>query len=85
MLNYDNFINGKFAPATGNGKMTVINPSDGKPVCTVPDSTAADVDAAVAAAVVAQKEWAKRPAIQRARYCTLLRTRSADRLNRLRG
>jgi lactaldehyde dehydrogenase/glycolaldehyde dehydrogenase len=67
MLNYDNFINGKFVPATGNGKMTVINPSDGKPICTAPDSTAADVNAAVDAAAVAQKEWAKRPAIQRAK------------------
>ena len=67
MMHYDNFIDGKFVPATGNGKMTVINPSDGKPVCTVPDSTAADVHAAVAAATVAQKEWAKRPAIERAK------------------
>jgi lactaldehyde dehydrogenase / glycolaldehyde dehydrogenase len=67
MLSYDNYINGKFVPATGKGKMMVINPSDGRPICTVPDSTAADVDAAVSAATVAQKEWAKRPAIQRAK------------------
>jgi lactaldehyde dehydrogenase / glycolaldehyde dehydrogenase len=67
MLNYNNYVNGKFAPATGNGNMTVFNPSDGKPVCTVPDSTADDVAAAVDAAVAAQKDWAKRPAIQRAK------------------
>jgi lactaldehyde dehydrogenase / glycolaldehyde dehydrogenase len=67
MLNYNNYINGKFTPATGNGKVTVFNPSDGKSICTVPDSPAADVNAAVDAAVAAQKEWAKRPAIQRAK------------------
>ena len=33
----------------------------------MPDSTAADVDAALAAAEAAQKEWAKRPAIERAK------------------
>ena len=66
MLHYDNFINGKFTPSTGTGRITCINPSTGDPICTVPESTAADVDAAIAAAAAAQKAWAKRPAIQRA-------------------
>ena len=66
MQNYDNFINGRFTPSQGTDRITVFNPSDGQAICTVPDSTAADVDAALGAAAVAQKEWAGRPAIERA-------------------
>ena len=47
MQNYDNFINGKFTPSTGADRITCFNPSTGEPICTVPDSTAADVEAAI--------------------------------------
>lgn len=67
MTDYQNFINGKFVPSSGKDRITVTNPSNGQPICTVPDSTAADVDSAVAAAQAAQKLWAKRPANDRAR------------------
>ena len=67
MQNYDNFINGKFTPSTGADRVTCFNPSTGEPICTVPDSTAADVEAAISAAQTAQKGWAKRPAVERAR------------------
>src|SRR5450759_4423525 len=67
MRNYDNFINGKFTPSTGRERITCINPSTGDAICTVPDSTPADVEAAVAAAAAAQKLWARRPAVERAR------------------
>ena len=66
MQNYDNFIGGKFVPSSGAGRISVINPSTGQAICTVPDSTAADVEAALAAAEAAQKLWARRPAIERA-------------------
>jgi lactaldehyde dehydrogenase / glycolaldehyde dehydrogenase len=66
MLHYDNFINGKFTRSSGQDRITCVNPSTGDPICTVPASTASDVDAAIAAAVAAQKSWGKRPAIQRA-------------------
>jgi lactaldehyde dehydrogenase/glycolaldehyde dehydrogenase len=65
MQHYENFINGRFTPSAGTDRIAVINPSDGRTICTVPDSTSAGVDAAVAAATAAQKDWAKRPAIQR--------------------
>src|ERR1039457_6421821 len=65
MRNYDNFINGKFAPSTGRERITCINPSTGAAICTVPDSTAQDVEAAIAAASAAQKAWARRPAVER--------------------
>jgi len=66
MRNYDNFINGKFAASGGSERITVTNPSTGETICTVPESTEADVQAAIGAAKSAQKEWAKRPAVQRA-------------------
>jgi lactaldehyde dehydrogenase/glycolaldehyde dehydrogenase len=67
MQNYDNFIEGKFQPSTGKERVTVSNPSTGEAICIVPDSTAADVDGALQSAAAAQKEWAKRPAVERAR------------------
>jgi lactaldehyde dehydrogenase / glycolaldehyde dehydrogenase len=74
MRDYDNFIGGRFTPSTG-GRILVDNPSDGQPVCTVPDSTPDDVDAAISAASAAQKDWARRPAIERAQA---LRTMAAE-------
>src|SRR3954451_7374485 len=67
MQHYDNFINGRFTPSAGGKRIQVVNPSDGTDICTVPDSTAADVDAALDAASSAQKEWSRRPAVQRAK------------------
>jgi lactaldehyde dehydrogenase / glycolaldehyde dehydrogenase len=67
MREYQNFINGEFVPSSGSARIQVINPSTGQPICTVPDSTPDDVDAALAAAEAAQKSWAKRPAIERAK------------------
>jgi len=67
MTNYDNFINGKFVPSSGSERIEVTNPSTGQRICSVPDSSNSDVDAAFAAAEAAQREWAKRPAIDRAK------------------
>ena len=66
MPDYMNYINGQFVTAAGTGRIIVSNPSTGQAICTVPDSSEADVDAAITAAEAAQKDWAKRPAIQRA-------------------
>src|SRR5450759_3325213 len=66
MRNYDNFINGKFTPSTGRERITCINPSTGDAICTVPDSTPADVEEAISAASAAQKSWARLPAVERA-------------------
>ena len=65
MQNFDNFINGKFVPSSAAQRITVTNPSTGKEICTVPDSTAAEVETAIAAAAAAQKGWARTPAVQR--------------------
>jgi lactaldehyde dehydrogenase/glycolaldehyde dehydrogenase len=66
MRDYDNFVNGRFTSSRSQDRITVVNPSDGQAICTVPDSTAEDVEDALAAAAHAQRDWAKRPAIQRA-------------------
>ncbi|MEM1226514.1 MAG: CoA-acylating methylmalonate-semialdehyde dehydrogenase [Planctomycetota bacterium] len=45
----------------------VFNPSTGKVIATTPVGNAEDVDAAVAAAVAAEPEWADTPVVERAR------------------
>jgi lactaldehyde dehydrogenase/glycolaldehyde dehydrogenase len=67
MQHYHNFIDGKFVPSSGAERIEVTNPSTGQTICTVPDSSQADVDAAISAAEAAQSGWAKRPAIERAK------------------
>jgi lactaldehyde dehydrogenase / glycolaldehyde dehydrogenase len=63
---YDNYINGRFTPSSGTDRIDVINPSTGALLCTVPESSLADVEAAFAAAEAAQLAWAQTPAVARA-------------------
>ena len=65
MQNYDNFIDGKFVPSAGDARIEVRNPSTGQPICTVPDSTGAEVEAALEAATAAQRAWSLLPAVER--------------------
>jgi lactaldehyde dehydrogenase/glycolaldehyde dehydrogenase len=67
MQAYQNFVNGKFVASSGTERIEVHNPSTGEPICSVPESTATDVEAALDAAEAAQREWAKRPAVERAK------------------
>lgn len=60
-----NFIAGEFRPAVSGRTFDVRNPATGEKVADAPFSERADVDAAVAAAKAAQKEWAKLPARNR--------------------
>jgi len=75
MQHFDNYVAGKFVPATSTDRIEVRNPSTGAPICTVPDSNQTDVEAAVSAAVVAQRQWAKLPAIERARKLNTIAAR----------
>jgi len=61
---YQNFINGRFTPSQAH--IDVLNPATGALLSKVPASTADDVDQALAAARAAQKDWARKPAIERA-------------------
>jgi lactaldehyde dehydrogenase / glycolaldehyde dehydrogenase len=66
MRAYENFINGRFVVSSGEERIQVSNPATGTTICTVPDSTQQDVDAAIGAAREAQRSWGARPAVARA-------------------
>jgi succinate-semialdehyde dehydrogenase/glutarate-semialdehyde dehydrogenase len=57
------FIGGKWLDA--EEQSPVVNPATGETLCTVADGTAADGQAAVAAAVAAQRDWGRTPARER--------------------
>jgi betaine-aldehyde dehydrogenase len=57
MRAFQNFVNGKLVGATDGATTEVINPSTGQAYATAPNSGAADVDAAMAAASAAFEKW----------------------------
>ncbi len=71
-----NYINGRFVPATTTQTLNVISPLDGSFLSTVPLSNAKDLDDAVKAAQAAFPTWSKTPIKERVqvffRYKTLL-------------
>jgi lactaldehyde dehydrogenase/glycolaldehyde dehydrogenase len=68
----ENFIDGRFVESSGSRRIEVRNPATGAAICTVPDSTAADVEGAVAAAKRAQGTWEKETAASRAKHLRAL-------------
>ena len=60
-----NFIDGRATPSTSGGWLEKLRPADGSPLCRVTRSGATDVDAAVAAARAAQRDWAARTVVER--------------------
>lgn len=66
MKKYQMFINGEFVDSTAT--TTVINPATEEVIGTVPEASARQVDDAVNAAELAQKQWGLLPAIERARF-----------------
>lgn len=65
---YKLYINGQFLDTSENATISVLNPASGKVIAQIPNATAGHVDMAVSAARRAQKSWAKKPAIERAKY-----------------
>lgn len=65
---YKLYINGKFLDTSENETISVLNPASGKVITQIPNATAEHVDMAVSAARQAQKSWAKKPAIERAKH-----------------
>jgi succinate-semialdehyde dehydrogenase/glutarate-semialdehyde dehydrogenase len=65
----DNFIAGEWVAATGDNARTIVSPVTGETLAEAPDASAADVDAAVAAARRAQRDWGARSAWERAEVC----------------
>ena len=62
-----NFIDGAFVPPRSGAYLDDIEPATGEVLAQIPDSDAADVDAAVAAAKRAFASWSKTPAETRSR------------------
>lgn len=63
---YQNFINGQFTSSSEH--LDVRNPANDELLSKVPASTSEDLDQAFAAARAAQKDWARKPAVERAGY-----------------
>src|SRR4051812_18687554 len=63
-----NFIDGQFVEPSGGKYLDNIEPATGKAYSLVPDSDAADVELAVAAAEKAFPAWSKTPAADRSRF-----------------
>ncbi|NBB09370.1 aldehyde dehydrogenase [Pseudomonas sp. SLFW] len=61
---YENYINGEFVPGTEH--FDVLNPATGALLAKVPASNADHVDQALSAARSAQRDWARKPANERA-------------------
>jgi len=68
MQQFTQFIDGTSRPASGGAWFDVFDPATGKPYAQVARGTAADVDAAVAAAAKAFPSWSALPNSERARW-----------------
>jgi malonate-semialdehyde dehydrogenase (acetylating)/methylmalonate-semialdehyde dehydrogenase len=69
----DNYVGGRWAPATSEERLDVTNPATGETLAQVPLSSAADLDVAVAAARAALPAWRKVNVIERGRRLFALR------------
>ncbi len=68
METISNIIGGELARSTSPRTAPVFNPATGEQAAVLPLSTAAELDAAVAAAKLALPAWADMPPLRRARY-----------------
>ena len=73
LLRLTNFIDGEYCAPLTNSYLPVFEPATGKIFAEVPDSGAADIDSAVAAATRAQRAWAQTAPSQRAACCDPVR------------
>jgi lactaldehyde dehydrogenase/glycolaldehyde dehydrogenase len=83
MNEYRNFINGQFVASSGSDRISVTNPSTGAVICSVPDGTQHDVDAALDAALKAQPAWAKQPANARGKVLRAIAAKIRERVEPL--
>lgn len=62
------YLNGQWTAASGTGRLEVTDSATEEVIATIPEGTAADVDAAVAAARAAFEGWSARSTEERAAY-----------------
>ena len=80
MTNHDQiYINGQWVPSDGDATIDVVNPSNEEVIGSVPEGTAADVDAAVAAARSAFPAWSALPLEDRLGHIEALAAQLAER------
>src|SRR5436305_5073895 len=79
----DNYIGGRWTPATGTDTLDVTNPATGEVLAAVPLSASGDLDAAVEAARAALPEWRAVSAIGRAQKLFALRAGLDERREEL--
>jgi malonate-semialdehyde dehydrogenase (acetylating)/methylmalonate-semialdehyde dehydrogenase len=77
------YINGQHVAGTGERTLDVYNPATGQVQRRVPMATAADVDAAVQAAMAAFPAWSAQPALRRARCMFRLKNLLEENLDAL--
>ena len=65
------YINGEWVPSKGTKTISVTDSSTEEVIATIPEGTAADVDAAVTAARTAFPAWSELPKEKRAEYLAL--------------
>ncbi len=81
MIEYDQFINGKFVRSTSTEVIKVINPCTEEVLATIPKGSVQDANHALDAANNAQHKWKSLAAIERASY--LLKMAAIIRENRI--
>lgn len=74
-----NYINGQWAVSSGTTRIPVVNPANDEVIAEVVAGTAADVDAAVAAARAAFPTWSATSAGERADYLVAIAGKLAER------
>jgi betaine-aldehyde dehydrogenase len=77
------YIGGAWVAPAGTGTLDIVNSSTEEVIATIPEGTAADVDAAVAAAVRAFAGWAETPVAERARLLRALQQGMSARADEL--
>ena len=77
------YIDGKWVDSTGEGSIEVINPANEETIGSVPVGSAADVEAAVAAAKAAFPGWSKTSVEDRVGYLNMLSQAIKERTEEL--
>ena len=68
MIEYDQFINGRFVRSTSTDVIKIINPCTEEVLATIPKGSVKDANNALEAANIAQPKWKSLTAIERASY-----------------
>jgi aldehyde dehydrogenase len=80
---YDNFIGGKWVPATKGMTFDNISPISGRVICTIARSTAEDIELALDAAHAAKDEWGRTSATHRSNLLLKIADRIEAKLSTL--